>query len=211
MADSRKKEMGEGEEEGATKDKRTKEENRELEPKRLSYIKFRADIKNQRRKCCIRDAPKIRQKKGRRSHWTLNWFSGSVDIRYHFWHLKFIVVLCKEEEAKGFAPSSIGLPHFLQPSRIFQCRYHQNEPCTLRSLSADSIKGKKVTLKQHAKNMHSMLTLKHKKEILLCCNISLDILLVAVVFLRRWKSGTFHLLVENDPLSLFFSISTFWL
>ena len=33
------------------------------ESKRLSYIKFRADIKNQRRKCCIRDAPKIRQKK----------------------------------------------------------------------------------------------------------------------------------------------------
>ena len=128
------------------------------------------NIKNQRRKCCIRDAPKIRQKekKGRRSHWTLNWFSGSVDIRYHFWHLKFIVVLCKEEEAKGFAPSSIGLPHFLQPSRIFQCRYHQNEPCTLRSLSADSIKGKKVTLKQHAKNMHSMLTPKHKKALLSC-------------------------------------------
>ena len=35
------------------------------ESKRLSYIKFRADIKNQRRKCCIRDAPKIRQKKKR--------------------------------------------------------------------------------------------------------------------------------------------------
>ena len=35
------------------------------ESKRLSYIKFRADIKNQRRKCCIRDAPKIRQKEKR--------------------------------------------------------------------------------------------------------------------------------------------------
>ena len=100
-----------------------------------------------------------------------------VDIRfpYHFWHLRFSAAA----KAKGCA--AIGLPHFLQPSRIFQCRYHQNEPCTLRSLSADSIKGKKVTsLKQHAKNMHSMLTPKHKKGILVCCNISLDILLVAV-------------------------------
>ena len=50
------------EEEGATKDKRTNGSRTKTESKRLSYIKFRADIKNQRRKCCIRDAPKIRQK-----------------------------------------------------------------------------------------------------------------------------------------------------
>ena len=42
------------------------------ESKRLSYIKFRADIKNQRRKCCIRDAPKIRQKEKREKKKSLN-------------------------------------------------------------------------------------------------------------------------------------------
>ena len=59
--------MGEEEEEGATKDKRTNGSRTKTQPKRLSYIKFRADIKNQRRKCCIRDAPKIRQKNGEES------------------------------------------------------------------------------------------------------------------------------------------------
>ena len=56
MADSRKKEKKERQ-----KTKELRRENRaelSLRPKRLSYIKFRADIKNQRRKCCIRDAAK---------------------------------------------------------------------------------------------------------------------------------------------------------
>ena len=109
------------------------------------------------------------------------------------------MVLCKEEEAKGFAPSSsIGLPHFLQPSRIFQCRYHQNEPCTLRSLSADSIKGKKVTLKQHAKNMHSMLTPKHKKA-LLSCTISNKSAYIFTKFLS--------IQIDTQSLNIGFTIS----
>ena len=70
-----------------------------------------------------------REKEEERSHWTLNWFSGC------WYKISFLApeVYCgsAKEGSQRFCSFSIGLPHFLQPSRIFQCRYHQNEPCTL--------------------------------------------------------------------------------
>ena len=71
------------------------------------------------------------RKEEERSHWTLNWFSGC------WYKISFLApeVYCgsAKEGSQRFCSFffSIGLPHFLQPSRIFQCRYHQNEPCTL--------------------------------------------------------------------------------
>ena len=58
MADSRKKEKKKKERQKTKEPRRENRAELSLRPKRLSYIKFRADIKNQRRKCCIRDAPK---------------------------------------------------------------------------------------------------------------------------------------------------------
>jgi len=151
------------------------------------------------------------RKEEERSHWTLNWFSGC------WYKISFLApeVYCgsAKEGSQRFCSFffSIGLPHFLQPSRIFQCRYHQNEPCTLGwILICWQHKRQKSHLKaacqKHALN-ESWPQRSIKKSYF---NIS-----SCSDFSRRWKSGTFHLLlVENDlPSWVCFSVyvSTFWL
>ena len=66
-------------------------------------------------------------------------------------------MVLQKKEAKGFAPSISVYHTFYNLAEFFSVAIiKMSRALYVGSLSADSIKGKKVTLKQHAKNMHSM-------------------------------------------------------